>query len=139
MPSLFFEPFGFNPNTTNTFDNVSNSLTSVNVIKLQAEDRLILHCDIVSSAGNDDILLSFNSTTNVNYSSISFINYAPEFTSKRIKSCVSLSAHFYLTDEANNAIFLNGLNITLTLMFFKHNNLTEMVRNFMRLQLLEHH
>ncbi len=139
QPSLIFddqlfEPFGFLSGTTNTF--VSNTLVSTCVIKLQAEDRLILHSSMVNNPSNDDVLLSFNSTTSVNYSSITYINYAPEFTAKPIKSSESNSVSFTLTDEAGRNINLNGLNLNFTLMFFKANDTNRVIKQYIQYRLL---
>ncbi len=131
--NLLFEPFGFLSGSTNTF--ITNSLTSTCVIKLQAEDRLILHSYLVKNPSNDDVLLSFNSTRSVNYSSITYINYAPEFTAKAIKTDNSNSAHFYLTDENGVTLDLNGLNLNFTLCFFIADDTNYIIKNFIKLLL----
>ena len=71
-----FEPFGFLPGSTNQFN--GTTLTSTCVIKLQSEDRLLIHSNIVSN-GRDDILVSMNSSTLINYSSINYVCPAPFF------------------------------------------------------------
>jgi hypothetical protein len=46
-----YEALGFAANSVNTF--VGNTITSTNVVKLQSEDALYLHSDIVTDIGND--------------------------------------------------------------------------------------
>jgi len=133
--NLFFEPFGFFPSSTNTF--TSNTITSTCVIKLQAEDRLILHCSLIDNPNTDDVLLSFNSTSSVNYSSISYVNYAPKETARRLKNDASNTATFNLTDESGNLINLNNLNQTFTLMFFWEPDYYDILTKFVKLHLLK--
>ena len=42
------------------------TLTSTCVIKLQSEDRLLIHSNITNNSGHDDVLVSINSTTSIN-------------------------------------------------------------------------
>ena len=107
------EPLGFLRNTTNLF--TGTTLISSAVIKLQSEDRLLIHSNIVNNPGKDDILLSINSTTSVNYSSIAWDNPCPEFYSRLLSSKNNSTYNFSLTDEYDELIELNGLNINLTL------------------------
>ncbi len=139
-PSLIFnnqlfEPFGFLSGSTNIF--VTNTLTSSCVIKLQAEDRLIRHSSLVQNPSNADVLLPFNSTSSVNYSSISYVNYSPEFTGKIIKNVHSNSAHFYLTDENGININLNGLNLNFTLCFSIADNTNVKIKNYLEYKVLK--
>ena len=60
-----FEPLGFNANSTN-----GTTLVSTCVIKLQSEDRLLVHSNCVNNCGLDNVLVSINSTTSINYSSM---------------------------------------------------------------------
>ncbi len=130
---VLFEQFGFFRNTTNTF--VGNTLISTCVIKLQSEDRLVIHSNCVANPNNDDILVSINSTTSINYSSISYVCVAPEYNSKVLNSQNNNTYSFQLTDENGNEQNLNGLNLNMTVVFFKLANIYELIQNIMRLSL----
>lgn len=136
QPSLIFgpdlfEPFGFLQNSNNTF--VNNTITSTCVIKLVSEDRLILHSSLVNNPNLDNILISINSATNIPFSSISWINFAPEYRSHKLVNNSIKVASFSLTDEGNRLLDLNGLNMNLTLAFYRKDNIFDIIRNFIRL------
>jgi hypothetical protein len=130
-----FEPFGFFANTTNQFN--GTTLTSTCVIKLQSEDRLLLHSNIANNPGQDDILVSINSTTSINYSSINYECPSPEFYSHLLSSKNNNTYSFTLTDENDELIQLNGLNLNITLLVYKKDNIFDQLRNFMKMALLK--
>ena len=127
----FFEPLGFFSSTTNLF--TGSTLQSTCVIKLQSEDRLLIHSNVVNNSGSDDILVSINSTTSVNYSSIAWECPAPEFYSHVLSSENNHTYSFSLTDENNELIQLNGLNMNLTLLFYKKDDIYDKLHNFIKL------
>ena len=128
---VLFEPFGFLRNSTNIFN--GTTLISTCVIKLQSEDRLLLHSDIVDNLGKDDVLVSINSSTSINYSSINYTCPAPEFYSRALNSQNNNSCKFSLTDENNSLISTNGLNINFTLLFYKKDDIFEKIKAFMKM------
>ena len=130
---VLFEPFGFFEDSTNTF--IGNQLISTTVLKLQSEDRLILHSSLVNNPGVDNVLVSINAATNVPFSSVSYINVAPEFRSHKLISNQSKTATFSLTNEHGTILDLNGLNMNLTLLFYKQDNIFDVIRNFIRVLL----
>lgn len=126
----FFEPLGFRSNSTNVFS--GTTLVSTCVIKLQSEDRLLIHSNICSN-GRDDILVSINSTTSINYSSIAWECPAPEYYGHALSSQNNNTYSFSLTDEDGELIQLNGLNLNLTLLLYKKDPIFEQMRNFMKM------
>lgn len=124
-----YEPLGFSRNTTNTF--VNGTLESSNVLKLQSEDRLLIHSNIVNNPGRDDILVSINAATNVNFSSISYTNYAPEYNAKVLNPNQNTYS-FSLLNEDGRLMDLNGLNLNLTLLFYKKDNALQQIRDFLK-------
>ncbi|HRP37292.1 MAG TPA: hypothetical protein PLS50_05790 [Candidatus Dojkabacteria bacterium] len=124
-----FEPLGFLPGSINAFS--GTTLESTCVIKLQSEDRLLIHSNIANNPGKDDILVSINSTTSINYSSIAWDNPSPEFYCHSSKNNHTYS--FSLTDEDGELIQLNGLNLNMTLLFFKIDPIYEQIRSFFRM------
>ena len=120
-----YEPLGFLRDRT--------TLVSTCVIKLQSEDRLLIHSNVVNNPGRDDILISINSTTSVNYSSIAWDNPCPDFYSRLLNSKNNNTCSFSLTDENRELIQLNGLNMNLTLLFFKKDEIFDQIRNFLKM------
>ena len=129
--SHLFEPLGFLPRSRNAF--VGTTLESSCVIKLQSEDRLLIHSNIANNPGKDDILVSINSTTSINYSSIAWENPSPEYYCHLLSSKHNNTYSFSLTDEDGELIQLNGLNLNMTLLFFKKDPIFDQIRNFLRL------
>ena len=81
----------------------------------------------------DDILVSINSTTSVNYSSIAWDNPSPEYYSHLLSSKNNNTYSFSLTDENSELIQLNGLNMNMTLMFYKKDEIFNQIRNYMKM------
>jgi len=125
-----FEPLGFLSESTNRF--TGTTLVSSCVIKLQSEDRLLIHSNIANNPGQDDILISINSTTSINYSSIAWDNPAPEYYSHLLSSVHNNTYSFSLTDENSELIQLNGLNMNMTLMFYNIDPIFDQMRAFMK-------
>jgi len=124
-----FEQFGFSDGSTNTFS--AGSLTSTNVVKFSIEDVLYLHCSCVSNNG-DNVLREIYTNGNSDYSAINqsttdIFAYSKDLTLKN-----NNSYRFYLTDEDDNIINLNGLNINMTLMVYKQNTLSQTVLNLIK-------
>lgn len=141
QPSLIFdgdhnicEQFGFDNNSTNTF--VSNTLKSVNVINMQRESTLYLHSDI-SNNTNDNILQEIFSSSSNDFSSIVFQQTEAEAYSKDITSNTSNIYSFYLTNENNKPINLNGLNLVFSLVLYEKNPIYNMIREFIKLQIIQ--
>jgi hypothetical protein len=100
--------------------------------KVTSEDRLLIHSNMISNP-NDDVLVSINSTTSINYSSINYVCPAPEFYARKLSSQNNNTYSFTLTDENNEIVPLNGLNINMTLLFYKTDPIFDQIRNFMKL------
>jgi hypothetical protein len=128
QPSLIFntqlyKQFGFNKGSTNVF--VSNQLTSVNVLKFQSEDVILIHSDLVDNGG-DDILHEIYSNGSPNLSNIVHECFAPENNSRILSTSNSGVYRFTITDEDNNIIDFNGLNITFTVLFYKKDTINDL-------------
>lgn len=123
------EALGFQSNSTNNF--VSNTLISTSVIKLKPEDQLFLHSDLCSNK-NDDIIQEVYSAGNATFSNILFQQFDVESNSKDISFNKNNSYKFYLTDENNTILNLNGQNMTITLMLYKKNTIFTMLIDFIK-------
>lgn len=134
--TFLFEQFGFNKNSTNIFS--SNTLVSSNVIKLQLEDTIYIHSDMISNSGNDNVLQHvFCSAGSGNFSNIHFqTNGDVEAYSKKLLSHNSNVFRFYICDEEDNPIDLNGLNMSMILMLYKKNTVIEDAMKVMTYELV---
>ena len=126
-----YEPFCFSSNSTNLF--VNGSLTSTNVIKLQSEDRVILHSNCVNNCGRDDVLLSINASTTPMFSSINYECFTPEHHARVLNSQYNNVYNFAITDENGKSLDMNGLNMNFTLLFFKQDNISEVIKKYIGL------
>jgi hypothetical protein len=129
-----YEAMGFSSNSTNIF--VANTLISTNVIKLKPEDQFYLHSDICSNK-NDDILQDIYAAGIATYSNILFQQFDVESYSKEFISNSNNNYRFYLTDENDNIIQLNGQNIVITIMMYKKNSVWSMLNGFIKFILLK--
>jgi len=112
-----YQFLGFNTNIEYTF---TNEIISPNIINLNSEDVLLLHSNICSNNNNDllggsDVLCSIYTSGQKNYSYIikSFdliYNMKPFINNNYFK--------FYLTNENNQIIDLNGIDINFVLNLF---------------------
>lgn len=111
------EVMGFEFSSTNTF--VANSLTSANVVKLQQEDRIFVNSDISTSGlGNLSVLQSINVSPSPDFSTVVYQCTAPEVNMKELTSNSSIMT-FSLTDEDGQLLETNGVNVVMTLLFFR--------------------
>jgi hypothetical protein len=108
-----YEQLGFNANTTNTF--AGNILISRNVMKLQSEDALYIHSDIVTE-GVDDILQEIYTSGIPDMGIIKYTCPDWQMMAKPITGSQGNSYRFTLTDENARPMNLNGLNWVMSLM-----------------------
>lgn len=127
------EQLGFDPETTYTF--VANTLVSVNVMKIQLEDSLFLHSNMVSN-GHDNVLQEVLAVENSDYSNIVYQCHDLEAYAKPIINNANNVYHFYLTDEDDVPIDLNGINLVFTLVLFKKENVYDFIKKYLKLQLI---
>ena len=120
-----FEPFGFLSQSTNVF--TGTTLISRAVIKLQSEDRLLLSSSLVNN-GRDSILASISS---INYKCPDCQFYSHLISEKQ--NTVS----FTLSDENFEVISLNGLNMNLSLCFYKKDDIFEKIKTFLKMAVMK--
>jgi hypothetical protein len=130
-----YRHLGFDKNSSNQFS--SFSLISKNVINLQSDNVLYIHSDIASN-GEDDILQEiWAAAGNPDYSNIHFENFDLEAYSKQLVSKTKTNYYFYLTDQDQKEVDLNGVNWNLTLILFRHNEFWQMNKQYIKYQLLK--
>ena len=133
--AVMYEPFGFRQSSSNQFS--SSQLLSTTVIKLQSEDRLLLHCDIINNPGNDNVLAAINAGTVVPMSTIVYENQEPDIITHELTSDNIKTIRITLQDENGIEQILNGLNMNLTLMFYKKEPVWDTFRRYVELEALK--
>lgn len=130
-----YEQFGFDQHSTNHF--VDGILESQNVIKFQVEDTLFLYSDIVAGDNKTNILQEFYVAnepmfTNVTYKCQDVIKY-----SRKISNTSSDSYKFWILNENDQEIDLNGLNLVFTIILFKSNSGLDLFKSPSTVELLK--
>lgn len=121
---------GFERNTINLF--ISGVLVSVNVCDFTTYEMLYLHTDIIEPVTGSDIIQSLMVENFIPYSKITYQNNTPDYNKKKVKYSIPKNITFYLTDENNNIIDLNGGSISLTLVFYNIENINNVIKHFIR-------
>ena len=123
--SILHRPLGFNIGSTKFFPS-SSTLTSTNVINLQAKDTLFIKSGVVSSS-NLSVLQEIYSTTTPDFCCITFNQTNVEMNSKELMTN-SNNFSFTLTDEDNNILDLNGQNIVFSICCYEQNDALELLK-----------
>ena len=131
---FLLEQLGFNPNASFVF--TGDILVSINVVKFQLKDSIFIHSDIATN-GNDNVLQEILGMQNTDYSNVIFTCPDVEAYAKKLVTSKNNIYNFYLTDEDDIEIDLNGQNIVFTIMLFKKDPLNKLVNQFLKLNLLE--
>lgn len=112
---FLYEALGFNKNSTNVF--INQKLKSTNVIKLQIEDSIYIHSDLCTN-GNDNILQEIFTVNSPDFGNIVFRTPSVAAYSKKVLHNVSNTFRFYITDEKEQPIELNGINCIFTILLY---------------------
>ncbi len=72
-----------------------------------------------------------------NYSNVIWTCPDVEAYSKKMVNSKNNIYNFYLTDEDGVEIDLNGQNIVFTLMLFKKDNINDLVKQFLKVSLMD--
>lgn len=131
-----YENFGFEKNSVNTFSPINSiyTLSSQNVIKLQLEDTIYIHSDICQNQENNNILQEvYCATGEPNFSNIHWeLDGDLEPYAKDMVQGKNDVFNFYLTDEENNELDLNGLNWVMTIILYKRQNIFRMIKGYLK-------
>lgn len=129
------EVLGFVRGSTNDFiiSGNTSTLTSTNVCNFQRESTIFLHSSCCSNGGQDDILLELFASGNPDLSNINFESSGNlEEHSKILKDSQSNNYSFYITDEYRDDIFINGVNMLITLCFYEKNEISALTTGFIK-------
>jgi|SRR5579871_403050 len=134
--TTIYEQWGFLVNSTNTF--VGNSLTSTAVVKFQQEDTILIHSNI--SYNNDqsaftDVLQEIYASSSLTFSNIIYQNSgAVDAYSKVFNNRDNNVYTFTCTDEHNNIINFNGLNVVFTILIYRRDDISAVQKRFIEYQ-----
>jgi len=125
-----YKQIGFSPSATYTF--TSNSLVSTNICNFASEACLFLHSDMCyNKLTSDDILQEiFPGGTGYN-AYIPFTNINPELNARTLVN-KSQVYNYYLTDENNVDLVLNGINLVFTVIVWRSSKFESLVDNFIK-------
>lgn len=134
--SNVYEQFGFNKNSTAYFS--GTTLTSSNVVKFIPEDSIHIHSNLISTISGDDILSEAYFSNSIPFSNIAYTNPNPYQTSKYLNTGIRY-ASFSITNEYNDPIYLNGLNVSMTLLVYKEITINNVLEDFIKLITIKIH
>ena len=124
---------GFNPDVVYT--SVNDNFESVNVVNFQSYDEIIIRSNIINT--KKQILQEVYSSGQLYNTSIEWNSHDMLLDMKRIKHLgVNEPLEFFLTDSNGNEVDLNGNYWSMSIMFFKQNNIIEAFKRFMKLQII---
>lgn len=126
------ELFGFNEN--DDVDIPITGLESKNVVDFIPESTVYLHSNLVGSENNDILTEIYNPSNTPPFGVVSVINPCPIETAKRLSIAKNQKITFSLTDENFLPIYLNGVNLVFSLMFFRDVGLPEKTLEFYKYQ-----
>jgi hypothetical protein len=137
QPSFVFdengpwEQMGF---ASGTFQFSGNALTSPNVMNLNSENIIYLHSDICQ--GDDNILQHIYTTSQPSYSYILWDNPDVQRYSKPLTNKFSNIFHFYILNEENIALDLQGNNMVFAILLFHYDDANEMIKKYIKYKML---
>eukprot|EP00732_Lithocolla_globosa_P000083 Lithocolla_globosa_v1_NODE_15_length_10543_cov_26.361651.p3 type:complete len:284 gc:universal NODE_15_length_10543_cov_26.361651:9529-10380(+) len=137
-PSFIFtdslwEQTGFNKNSTNVF--VSGSLESANVVNLRPEGTYYILSDITQNQNNNILQ---NIITN-GYNDFNYVTFQNNNISEYSKIYVQNNSNAYrftVVDENFHQIELNGINVVMTLMLYKRNDISNLIKGYIKYKTL---
>lgn len=122
------QQFGFDKHSVNNFPILGNdSLVSANLLNFATEGTIFIHSDITNEL--TDVLQEIYTT-----STNSIISYqlttSIDAYSKKLRTTGSNVFNFYITNEEDEELRLQGQDCLITLLLYKSDNFTEMFRKF---------
>jgi hypothetical protein len=134
--TLISEQLGFPINTANTF--VGDSLVSTNVVNFVPETTIYVYSDLIETKNNNtsNVLQEFYGNNSTSFSNIVYECMNVEAYSKPIRKGFKNSFTIKLINEHGQALDTNGQPIFMTILFYKNNDLYDMFKKFIKLQLL---
>jgi hypothetical protein len=124
--------FGFNEN--DDVDIPFTGLQSKNVVDFVPESTIFIHSPLVGSENNDVLTEIYNSSNVPPFGIVTWTNPCPIETAKRLSVAKNKTASFSITDENGLPVYLNGVNLVFSLMFFRDLNIEEKTLEYYKYQ-----
>lgn len=126
--------FGFNIGSTIAFtpNGSVGLLISSNVVDFTAINAILIHSNLVQDSYTDVLQDIYPANNNELATNISYLCPDPLAYSKKLSSSKIRYASFSLTDEFNNPIFLNGLDVVITIMLYKEPDFFKRVEAYVK-------
>lgn len=118
--------FGFNNGSTNPFD--TQSLVSVNAINLASKTRIFLKSNVCSLA-NGQILQEIFSSSVQDNSIVTYQQNEIDANSKLFLAQDDNAFSFQICDRFNKVIDLNGLDMVISLYFYRFDDTNQYIKN----------
>jgi hypothetical protein len=122
------EQLGFSINSTNTFS--SNNLISSTTVNFGCDSQVFIHSDIAEDDSSVLQEIYGNNTPFLGY--MTYQCTAPDKYSKPLRSGVSNTYSFSLTNEKNRLLNLHGVDMQLTLCIYKHDPINDQLREYVK-------
>jgi len=132
LPGNFlYERFGFDKNSTNT--SASGILVSSNVVDMSPENDLYIRSNVVSGGinSNEDILIDVQASGIPPFGRVQLYNTDLQGYTKGLNNKSNIF-NFTLTNEFNEELNLNGVDWTMSLLFFKKSSIPATIKDFIR-------
>ena len=123
-PSMIGHQMGFDQGSVNSF--VGGTLVSANVLDFVSTSTLFLHSDMVDDSTS--ILQECYSDNSQPFSNLVYNCQFSGMYSKKMRSSSSEVFNFWLTDENDLEVNLNGHDICVTLLLYKKEDLTKLFK-----------
>lgn len=131
LGSNLYKYFGFSIGSVNAF--LNNTLTSTNVCQFVNEETLYIHSDLVQN-NDDNVLQEVYASSNLPFSTVAYLASAPFAYGKRINTNKNNIYNFYLLNENDEPINLQGCNMSLTILLFKKTD-DSLLKEYIKYQL----
>ena len=130
-----YELLGFDINSINPFTldtGTTYTLESTNCINLLPETTLFLRSNICQNQ-YDNVLQEVYTSTAIPFSFITYTNPNPEQTAKQFNHGNNSDVYnFYITDENNQIVDTNSINVNFTLLLFQKDDTMDVIRDFIQ-------
>lgn len=130
------EQFGFPNPSGRTF--TSGTLTGEYVVNFIPESTLYLYSDLIETKDNNttNILQEFYGENAITFSNIIYQCRSVEGYSKVIRNSFSNTINFTLLDEHGDIVDLHGQPFFVTLLLYKSNDLSDIIKKYIKYNLL---
>jgi hypothetical protein len=130
-----FQQLGFSQNSSNSFDDITGTLTSTNVINFQIINSIFITSDMCVEEGYLQELHNVGTSQSNAYIFFQQVNF--DLTSKQLLTNTSNSWSFSLIDEFEREIDLNGVPWEMSLILYNRSDTHQIHRELLKIENFE--